>query len=63
VFRDNNPIAPQPVRGTSYVQGLKPGLYTYSVISLYIADGQGEVQGELNPRPAVQVVLSGCARP
>ena len=64
VFRDDTPITTQPVRGTSYVdQGLKPGVYTYSVTSFYSSEGIGETPGELTPRPSVQVVLSGCVRP
>jgi hypothetical protein len=61
VFRDGQPITTQPVRGTSYVDpGLAPGLYTYSVISFYRSQDAGEIQGELTPRPSVQVVLSRC---
>jgi hypothetical protein len=61
VFRDGQPITSQPVRGTSYVdQGLPPGLYTYSVISFYRSQDAGEIQGELTPRPSVQVLLSRC---
>lgn len=61
VFRGDSPITTQPVRGTSYVdQGLQPGIYTYSVISFYTAEGAGEFQGELSPRPSVQVLLSRC---
>jgi hypothetical protein len=61
VFRDDTPLAAQPVRGTSYVdQGLAPGIYTYSAISFYAAEGAGEIQGELSPRPSVQVLLSRC---
>jgi hypothetical protein len=64
VFRDDTPITTQPVRAASYVdQGLKPGVYTYSVVSFYSSEGVGETQGELSPRPSVQVVLSGCVRP
>jgi hypothetical protein len=64
VFRNNTPITAQPVRGTSYVDpGLQPGLYTYSVTSFYSPEGAGEIQGELNPRPTVQVILSRCPRP
>jgi hypothetical protein len=61
VFRDNAPITAQPVRGTLYVdQGLAPGIYTYSVVSFYAAEGAGEFQGELSPRSSVQVLLSRC---
>ncbi|MDQ3136223.1 MAG: fibronectin type III domain-containing protein [Gemmatimonadota bacterium] len=66
VFRGDNPtpVTPQPVRGTSYVDsGLPSGLYTYSVITFYQAEGAGEIQGELSPRSSVQVVLSRCVRP
>jgi hypothetical protein len=64
VFRNNTPITTQPLRGTSYVDpGLQPGLYTYSVTSFYSAEGVGEIPGDLNPRPSVQVILSRCARP
>ncbi len=64
VFRDNAPITTQPVRGTSFVdQGLKPGLYKYSVISYFVAEGAGEIEGELIPRPSVQVILSRCSSP
>ncbi|MDQ6886126.1 MAG: fibronectin type III domain-containing protein [Gemmatimonadota bacterium] len=63
VFRDDVPITTQPVRGTSLVdQGLKPGVYTYSVIS-YFAEGAGDVEGELTPRPRIQVILSRCSSP
>ena len=61
VFRDGQALTSQPVRGTSYVDtGLAPGLYTYSVISYYVSQDAGEIQGELTPRPSVQVVLSRC---
>ncbi len=61
VFRNEIPIATQPVRGTSYVdQGLAPGIYTYSVIAFYRSQDAGEIQGELVPRPSVQVLLSRC---
>ena len=64
VFRDNTPITTQPVRGTSYVdQGLEPGLYTYSVTSFFSTEAAGEIQGELNPRSSIQVVLSRCTHP
>jgi hypothetical protein len=64
VFRDNTLITPQTLRSTSYVdQGLTPGLYTYSVISFFDTEAAGEIQGELEPRSSLQVVLSRCARP
>jgi hypothetical protein len=64
VLRDNALITPQTLRSTSYVdQGLEPGLYTYSVISFFDTEAAGEIQGELEPRSSLQVVLSRCARP
>ncbi len=61
VFRNDSPISAQPVRGTSYVdQGLAPGIYSYSVVSFYQAEGAGEILGELNPRSSIQVLLSRC---
>jgi len=64
VFRDNVPITTQPVRGTSFTDpGLKPGVYTYSVISYFVAEGGGEIEGEMTPRPSTQVILSRCSSP
>lgn len=64
VFRNNTPITAQPVRGVSYVDpGLQPGLYTYSVASLFSTESAGEIPGEVSPLPSIQVVLSRCSHP